>query len=137
MKRLLAITIIATCAVAAFAAPVKKSKAVPLNDSQMESVKGQGTITGWVWVNYQGVWVPDTSGGGYWQAYTYENQYTHEIVNSNRWVATNGNGHYEGGYWRYVWSFTSDTGQYGPTFNLMTYGPLAGQHWDTPPYGYM
>lgn len=50
MKRSLIIAgLLALCSVAAFAAPVKTSKAVPLNETQMEAVKGQALLYVYYW----------------------------------------------------------------------------------------
>lgn len=52
MKRALIITgLLAVSSVAALAASVKTSKAQPLSDMQMESVKGQGTVIAYAWIN--------------------------------------------------------------------------------------
>ena len=50
MKKLLIIAgLVAVSSVAAVAASVKTSKAVPLSETQMASVKGQGTVIAYVW----------------------------------------------------------------------------------------
>lgn len=52
MKKALFIAgLLAVSSVAALAASVKTSKAQPLSDTQMESVKGQGTVIAYVWIN--------------------------------------------------------------------------------------
>ena len=50
MKKILIIVgLLAISSVAAFAAPVKTSKAIPLSDTQMESVKGQAYLYVYIW----------------------------------------------------------------------------------------
>lgn len=49
MKKLILVGLLALSSIAAVAASVKTSKAIPLSTSQMEAIKGQGTVTVWVW----------------------------------------------------------------------------------------
>jgi len=51
MKKLIIVGLLAVSPMLAFASPVKTSKPVALSETQMQSVKGQGTIVVFVWSN--------------------------------------------------------------------------------------
>ena len=74
-KTLIIASLLAICSVAATAASVKTSKAVPLNDTQMESVKGQGLVYVYVWcgTGYQLVGTSVTPCGDNYAFHNYYN----------------------------------------------------------------
>jgi hypothetical protein len=63
MKKLITVGLLAISSLAATAATMKTSKATPLSSSQMESIKGAGTMVVFVWTGYN------------WNSYTQQYQY--------------------------------------------------------------